>query len=103
MNSTLSKLVTTATALRTIAPTEAAKIDQDTDTQVDFNQFHVTDLSINAIFAYEVIFILLVTYGLYKIFISLYRWYNFHNLGFLKHRRLYTSIFCLTKLTFSYN
>ena len=82
MNSTLSKLVTTATALRTIGTTEAAKIVQDTDEQVDFNQFHVTDLSINAIFAYEVLFILLVTYGLYKIFISLYRWYNFHNLGF---------------------
>ena len=42
----------------------------------------MTDLSINAIFAYEVLFILLVTYGLYKIFISLYRWYNFHNLDF---------------------
>ena len=42
----------------------------------------MTDLTVNAIFAYEVLFILLVTYGLYKIFISLYRWYNFYNLGF---------------------
>ena len=49
---------------------------------MELNQFHVTDLTINAIFAYEVLFILLVTYGLYKIFVSLYRWYNFHNLGF---------------------
>ena len=82
MNSTLSKLVTTATALRSIATTEAAKIVQDTDAEVRLNQFHVTDLSINAIFAYEVLLILLVTYGFYKIFVSLYRWYNFHNLGF---------------------
>ena len=73
MNSTLSKLVTTATALRSIATTEAAKIVQDTDTEVRLNQFHVTDLSINAIFAYEVLLILLVTYGFYKIFVSLYR------------------------------
>ena len=45
-------------------------------------QFHVTDLTTNAIFAYEVLFIPLVTYGFYKIFVSLYRWCNFHNLGF---------------------
>ena len=82
MNSTLSKLVTTATALKSIGTSEAAKIVQDTDTDINLNQFHVTDLTVNAIFAYEVLFILLVTYGLYKIFISLYRWYNFHNLGF---------------------
>ena len=82
MNSTLSKLVTTATALKSIGTTEAAKIVQDTDSDIELNQFHVTDLTINAIFAYEVLFILLVTYGLYKIFVSLYRWYNFHNLGF---------------------
>ena len=82
MNSTLSKLVTTATALKSIGTSEAAKIVQDTDIEIDLNQFHVTDLTINAIFAYEVLFILLVTYGLYKIFVSLYRWYNFHNLGF---------------------
>ena len=82
MNSTLSKLVTTATALKSIGTSEAAKIVQSTDTEVDVNQFHVTDLTVNAIFAYEVLFILLVTYGLYKIFVSLYRWYNFHNLGF---------------------
>ena len=42
----------------------------------------MTDLTTNAIFAYEVLFILLVTYGFDKIFISLYKWYNFHNLGF---------------------
>ena len=82
MNSTLSKLVTTATALKSIGASEAAKIVQDSDTDINLNQFHVTDLTVNAIFAYEVLFILLVTYGLYKIFISLYRWYNFHNLGF---------------------
>ena len=82
MNSTLSKLVTTATALKSIGTTEAAKIIQDTDSDIELNQFHVTDLTINAIFAYEVLFILLVTFGLYKIFVSLYRWYNFHNLGF---------------------
>ena len=86
MNSTLSKQVTTATALRSIATTEAAKIVQEADTEVRLNQFHVTDLLINAIFAYEVLFILLVTYGFYKIFVSLYRWYNFHNLGFAQTR-----------------
>ena len=75
MNSTLSKLVTTASVLQSIIETEAK-------TLTDSEQFHVTDLTINAIFAYEVLFILLVTYGFYKIFVSLYNWYNFHNLGF---------------------
>ena len=78
MNSTLGKLVTTASALQSITQTEAKGTIQDQD----HGQFHVTDLTTNAIFAYEVLFILLVTYGFYKIFISLYRWYNFHNLGF---------------------
>ena len=75
MNSTLSKLVTTAAVLQSITETEAK-------TLTDSEQFQVTDLTINAIFAYEVLFILLVTYGFYKIFVSLYKWYNFHNLGF---------------------
>ena len=75
MNSTLSKLVTTAGVLQSITETEAK-------TLTDSEQFHVTDLTIKAIFAYEVLFILLVTYGFYKIFVSLYKWYNFHNLGF---------------------
>ena len=82
MNSILSKLVTTTTALKMITPVEGAKLVTDKDSEVYPNQFHVTDLSINAIFAYEVLLILLVTYGFYKIFLSLYRWYNFHNLGF---------------------
>ena len=42
----------------------------------------MTDLTSYVIFAYEVLFILLVTYGLNNIFVSLYRWYNFYNLGF---------------------
>ena len=61
VNSTLSKLVTTAGVLQSITETEAK-------TLTDSKQFHVTDLTINAIFAYEVLFILLVTYGFYKIF-----------------------------------
>ena len=75
MNLTLSKLVTTASALQSITGTEAK-------TLTDSEQFHVTDLTINAIFVYEVLFILLVTYEFYKIFVSLYKWYNLHNLGF---------------------
>ena len=77
MNSTLSKLVTTASALQTVTETEAK-------TLTGSEQFHVTDLTINAIFAYEVLFILLVTYGFYKFFVSLYKWYNFHNLEFIQ-------------------
>ena len=78
MNSTLSKLVTTASALQSISEAEARGTVQDQER----GAIHVTDLTTNAIFAYEVLFILLVTYGFYKIFVSLYRWYNFHNLGF---------------------
>ena len=64
MTSNLSKLVTTANALQSITGTEAK-------TLTDSEQFHVTDLTINAIFAYEVLFILLVTYGFCKIIVSL--------------------------------
>ena len=64
--------------MQLIRKTEARGTVQDQD----HREFHVTDLTTNAIFAYEVLFILLVTYGLYNIFVSLYRWYNFHNLGF---------------------
>ena len=78
MNSTLGKLVTTGSALQSIEKAEARGTVQDQESR----EFHVTDLTTNAIFAYEVLFILLVTYGFYKIFISLYKWYNFHNLGF---------------------
>ena len=77
MNSTLGKLVTTASALQVIGTTEAI-------TLTGSNQSHVTDLTTNAIFAYEVLLILLVTYGLYKILDSIYKWYNFHNLGFVQ-------------------
>ena len=78
MNSTLGKLVATASALQSISKTEVRGTVQDQD----HREFHVSDLTMNAIFAYEVLFILLVTYGFYKIFVLLYRWYNFHNLGF---------------------
>ena len=75
MNSTLGKLITTASTLKAIGTAEAT-------TLTGSNQLHVTDLTTNAIFAYEVLLILLVTYGLYKILNSIYRWYNFHNLSF---------------------
>ena len=75
MNSTLSKLATTAGVLQSITETEAK-------TFTDSEQFHVTDLTINVIFAFEVFFILLVTYGFCIMFVSVYKWYNFHNLGF---------------------
>ena len=77
MNSTLGKLVMTASALQAIGTTEAT-------TLTGSNQFHVTDLTNNAIFAYEVLLILLVTYGLYKVLNSIHKWYNFHNLGFVQ-------------------
>ena len=48
MNSTLGKLVTTASALQAIGTTKAT-------TLIGSNQFYVTDLIINAIFAYEVL------------------------------------------------
>ena len=76
MNSNLSKLVTTAIALQAISRTEAKTL---TDTEHSY----VTDLTVNVIFAYEVLFILLVTYGNYRMFLALYRWYNFHNLDFV--------------------
>ena len=77
MNSTLGKLVTTASALQVIGTTEAT-------TFTGSNQLHIMDLTTNAIFAYEVLLILLVTYGLYKVLDSIYRWYNFHNLSFVQ-------------------
>ena len=77
MNSTLGKLVMTASVLQDIGTTKATPL-------IGSNQFYVTDLTINAIFAYEVLLILLVTYGLYKILDSIYKWYNFHNLSFVQ-------------------
>ena len=83
MNSTLGKLVTTASTLQSIEKAEARGTVQDQE----HREFHVTDLTTNAIFAYEVLFILLVTYGFYKIFISLYKWYNFHKLDFAQTKQ----------------
>ena len=65
MNSSLGNLVTTASALQSISQTEARGPVQDQE----HREFHVTDLTTNAIFGYEVLFILLVRYGFYKIFI----------------------------------